>query len=171
MRTEQKQESKSPPPVPGTGTSFEINSKTSRYFIIDQPQSYEQARLSCLRMDRYLAIPYDEAENDKIRARLQPRGKASITWLGVTDADRDGLWEGADGRKMRFRKFDNFGPTGDSDAVCVGMSDFFDLWKDEKCDKKFPSVCGPRSKKLYKKRISTPVKLPQKQVLAVKKKI
>ena len=50
-------------------------------------------------MNRYLAVPYNSAENDRIRARLIPRGKAKRTWIGVSDLNMDGVWEAANGRK------------------------------------------------------------------------
>ena len=104
---------------------------------------YPQAELECAALEAHLAVPRGRDQNLCVSGLAQDRG----VWLGVTDREEEGVFQGADGLPMENegQTWGENQPNDNGDQDCVEVrkmeSGFgFGQWNDWECtgNKNYP---------------------------------
>ena len=112
----------------------------SRFHFVNEPSSWEAARLACQAMDMELASIHSQAEHEEVIGLVNGR----TTWIGLTDhyeslggeeGEGDGDWRWSDGTPMDFSSWYAGQPDGGSAENCglYGPVPEHQGWIDWKC--------------------------------------
>lgn len=129
--------------VPSRCTDFGVDRGTGHgYKRIDDPVSWEDARLACEGMDGHLATISSQQENDFVYGNLAQGLETSI-WLGGTDEKAEGLWEWITGEPWTYENWAAGQPdnAGGSQHYLTFWAGHNGKWDDAWDATPFPFLC------------------------------
>ncbi|XP_072525646.1 C-type lectin domain family 4 member K-like [Salminus brasiliensis] len=118
-----------------------IHFSPSIYYISTEEKSWSGSREDCRKRGADLLIINSREKKDFIDKLL----KGQLTWIGLTDSEREGVWKWVDGSALTTGFWFPGEPNsraGDEDCVLTGYTyNSTKAWADYPCDNRFFYVC------------------------------
>uniref|UniRef100_A0A8C7SRB6 C-type lectin domain-containing protein n=1 Tax=Oncorhynchus mykiss TaxID=8022 RepID=A0A8C7SRB6_ONCMY len=102
---------------------------SSCYFLSIVSKTWEESRQDCLNRGGDLVI-------------IQSREEQVMSWIGLTDEDREGLWTWVDKAQLTTAEYWHPGePNGGREENCGMIWMNYDAWNDASCSAALPWIC------------------------------
>ncbi|XP_058474867.1 ladderlectin-like [Solea solea] len=131
----------------GSCPSFWFSFDGRCYKYVSTRLSWADAELYCVSQGANLVSIHSEGENNFVRSLIRNFDHADgATWIGLTDAHKEGNWMWSDGYAVTFTQWLVGEPNNAGGREhCVHINWITPLkWNDYPCTYTFPSVCATR---------------------------
>uniref|UniRef100_A0A8C7SRJ0 C-type lectin domain-containing protein n=1 Tax=Oncorhynchus mykiss TaxID=8022 RepID=A0A8C7SRJ0_ONCMY len=109
---------------------------SSCYFLSIVSKTWEESRQDCLNRGGDLVIIQSREEQDYIKTFKV------MSWIGLTDEDREGLWTWVDKAQLTTAEYWHPGePNGGREENCGMIWMNYDAWNDASCSAALPWIC------------------------------
>ncbi|XP_058475349.1 lactose-binding lectin l-2-like [Solea solea] len=131
----------------GSCPSFWFSFDGRCYKYVSTQLSWADAELYCVSQGANLVSIHSEGENNFVRSLVRNFDHAEgLTWIGLTDAHKEGNWMWSDGSAVKFTFWnsgqpDNYRGTEHCVHINYGTPK---RWNDVTCTHTYPSVCATR---------------------------
>ncbi|XP_036797745.1 CD209 antigen-like protein 2 [Oncorhynchus mykiss] len=109
---------------------------SSCYFLSIVSKTWKESRRDCLNRGGDLVIIQSREEQDYIKTFMV------MSWIGLTDEDREGLWTWVDNTQLTTAEYWHPGePNGGREENCGMIWMNYDAWNDASCSAALPWIC------------------------------
>ncbi|XP_062382778.1 C-type mannose receptor 2-like [Sardina pilchardus] len=111
------------------------------FYIVQAERSWAEAESNCMKLGGHLASVHSQYESSFIENLINKNiFKPWDTWIGGTDAPKEGVWFWSDGTKFDFSHWYAGEPNNLGGQHCLHMHK--GKWDDYGCQHSHPSVCS-----------------------------
>ncbi|XP_056255663.1 lactose-binding lectin l-2-like, partial [Seriola aureovittata] len=124
---------------------FSFNGRCYKY--VATHMSWADAELNCVSEKANLVSIHSLNEHNFVRSLIKNFDHAEeLTWIGLSDAHKEGKWMWSDGCAVKFTLWSVGQPDNSGGSQqCVVNNDLSDhKWNDGRCSLTIPSVCASR---------------------------
>ncbi|XP_030635697.1 C-type mannose receptor 2 [Chanos chanos] len=112
------------------------------YAFINIKESWSEAEQRCKQVGGHLASVHSNEQYNFLRQLVWTQASENVrTWIGGTDAFKEGSWTWTDGTIWNYNNWASGQPNNlDGKQHCLDMN-FGEKWNDENCEVTLPFIC------------------------------